>query len=67
MLMWNYILSAISLTGVYLVAKNYKFGWLIGACSGIGWVIYSVATKQYGMAVYSGILSVIQYRAWLAR
>lgn len=58
-MIWSFVLAAIGIFGIYLAGKKNKFGWLIGFSSQFVWIIYAVATQQYGF-----IFSAFAY-AWV--
>lgn len=49
--MWSFILAAVGIYGLYLAGKKNKYGWLIGFFAQFLWVIFAIATAQYGFLI----------------
>ena len=54
--MWSYLLAIIGISGIYLAGKNNKYGWALGIFAQLLWIIFAIATNQYGF-----ILSALAY------
>jgi hypothetical protein len=53
---WSLLLAAIGVFGIYLAGRKSKWGWAVGLCAQVLWIIYAVVTHQYGF-----IISAIAY------
>lgn len=54
MMLWSCILAAIGIFGIYIAGKDNKWGWAIGLGAQGLWIIYALATAQYGF-IFSSI------------
>jgi hypothetical protein len=64
---WSYLLAAVGVTGIFLVGRKTIWGWLILCVNECIWIVYALATKQYGfiiMAVAYAIVYVKSYIGW---
>ncbi len=50
-MIWSFALMAIGVLGIYLAGKKNKYGWAVGAFAQILWIIYAIATSQYGFII----------------
>jgi hypothetical protein len=65
--MWSFILAAVGIFGIYLAGKKNKYGWAIGFGTQALWIIFAIATKQYGFifsALAYGWVYGKNYVAW---
>lgn len=53
---WSFALTALGLLGIYLSGKKNYWGWGLGVISQVVWIVYAVATQQWGF-----ILSAFAY------
>jgi hypothetical protein len=63
--MWSWVLAFWLLTGMFLLSRKQRIGWLVLSVSGIGWIIYGWLTHQGGIVFQSIILSIVQMRAYI--
>lgn len=64
---WSYILAAIGVTGIFFVGKKTLWGWLVLCVNEVIWIMYALATKQYGfiiMALAYVSVYIKSYRGW---
>lgn len=64
---WSYLLAAIGVTGIFFVGKKTLWGWLVLCVNEIIWIIYALATKQYGfiiMALAYTAVYIKSYKGW---
>lgn len=59
---WSWLLTAIGITGLLLAGSKRKVGWAIGLAAQVPWIVYALATEQYGF-----IVSALAYGATYAR
>jgi len=65
--MWSWFLAVCGITGMYIVGRKHKAGWVVLFFNETMWIVYAVHTKQYGfifgslayMAVY-----IKSHRSW---
>lgn len=55
-LIWSIVLSAVGIMGMYLAGSKNLWGWVGAFSAQVLWIIFAVATKQYGF-----ILSALAY------
>ena len=48
---WSWILTAIGVFGLYIASRKLAWGFLVGLAAQVLWVVYAVATEQYGFIV----------------
>lgn len=56
---WDYILSAIGLTGFFLAGKKLWWSWYINILNQVFWAIYSITTEQWGFMIATAIYFVL--------
>lgn len=51
--MWSYLLAAVGVLGIYRAGRETRpwVGWVIGLAAQVLWVVYALATSQYGFLV----------------
>lgn len=59
---WSLLLAAIGVMGIYLAGRKSAWGWALGLGAQLLWVVYAVATAQWGF-----ILSAVAYGVVYAR
>lgn len=55
-LVWSIALAVIGLVGMHIAGRKSQWGWFIGLCAQVLWVIFAIVTIQYGF-----ILSALGY------
>ncbi len=45
---WSWLLASLGVTGLWMAGNKSKWGWIIGGSLQILWIIYAMATAQYG-------------------
>lgn len=66
--LWSYALTAVGIMGLWQSGSKNKFGWLIGAYAQVLWIIFAIATEQYGFIVSAfvyGYVYVRNYTKWV--
>jgi hypothetical protein len=64
---WSWILAAIGVAGIFLVGRKTIWGWLVLCLNECLWIIYALATNQYGFifaAIAYGIVYVKSFLHW---
>jgi hypothetical protein len=64
---WSWLLAVIGVGGIFLVGRKTIWGWLILCVNECIWILYALATKQYGfivMAVAYALVYIKSYRQW---
>lgn len=49
--MWSWVLTTISVLGLYYAGKRMWQGWLLGLLAQPVWLTYALATRQYGFVL----------------
>ena len=57
-MIWSFVLAAVGIAGIYLAGKKSKWGWGLGLGAQVLWLIFALATAQYGF-----ILTAVAYGA----
>lgn len=65
-ILWSIGLAAIGILGIYLAGKKNSLGWLIGLSAQVLWVVYAVATQQWGFIASALAYGFIYAKNWLA-
>ena len=64
---WSWTLTAVGITGLYLVGRKKTVGWVVGIGAQALWIAFAIATRQYGFIVsavaYAGV-NVYNLRRW---
>ena len=45
---WSWALSALGVTGLWLIGKRHWWAWGIAFANECLWMVYAIVTKQYG-------------------
>ncbi len=53
-MIWSFVLAAIGIFGLYIAGKQIWWGWAVGIGVQALWVIFALATQQYGF-IFSAI------------
>lgn len=64
---WSWLLAVIGVGGIFLVGRKTIWGWLILCVNECLWILYALATKQYGfiiMAVAYALVYIKSFRQW---
>lgn len=64
---WSWLLAVIGVSGIYVVGNKNMLGWLVLCINECIWILYAIATKQYGfivMAVAYASVYIKSYRQW---
>ena len=64
---WSWLLAVVGVTGIYVVGRKTIWGWLVLLVNECIWIIYALATKQYGfiaMATAYALVYIKSYRQW---
>ena len=48
---WSWLLTAVGVAGLYLAGRRVWWSWFVGLGAQALWVMYAVATQQYGFLV----------------
>jgi hypothetical protein len=66
---WSWILAVIGVSGIYVVGNKNMLGWLVLCINECIWILYALATKQYGfiiMALAYASVYIKSFRQWRA-
>lgn len=56
---WSWVLTAVGVTGLFLVSRGYAWAWLVNIAAQALWIVYAVVTAQYGFIVASIAYAVV--------
>jgi hypothetical protein len=63
--LWSWLLTAVGITGLFVVSRGRTWGWLINIAGQVLWLAYAIVTGQHGFIVasllYGGVF-VLNYR-----
>lgn len=65
--LWSWLLTLTGVTGMYVVGKKNRSGWLIAAGSQLLWITFGAITGQYGFiiaALIYGTIFIKNYINW---
>jgi len=65
--LWSWLLASVGLLGLYLAGRRQRVGWAVGVAAQALWVVYAVATRQWGFivsAVAYGWIYALNWRRW---
>lgn len=62
---WSYILTAVGITGIWLAGRKSRVGWAVGLFAQVLWIVYAIATKQWGFIVSSLAYGTVYARNWI--
>lgn len=65
--LFPYLLSAITMTEIWLAGNKWNNVWLLGIANCILWTIYTVLTKQWGLMplnVFAGAIAIRNHLKW---
>lgn len=61
----SWLLSAIGISGYYLLAeKKNKWGWAVGVLYNALWILYAIATQQYGFIIVCIFFIIVNARGF---
>lgn len=63
-MIWQFVLSALGVLGLYLAGKRLTAGWAVGLVAQVIWVGYSIATEQWGFIPASIAYGYVYARNW---
>jgi len=66
---WSWLLAVIGVSGIYVVGNKNMFGWIVLCVNECIWIMYAIATKQYGFIVMATAYATVyikSFRQWRA-
>jgi hypothetical protein len=66
--MWSFLLAAYGIFGFWLAGRptTRAIGWLWNMWAQVWWVVYALATHQYGFILASVFYGAVFWRNWRA-
>jgi hypothetical protein len=64
---WSWLLMLVGVTGLWAAGSKKSWGWALGIFAQVLWILYALASKQYGFlfsAIAYGTVYVRNYRIW---
>lgn len=65
-MIWPFVLSLFGVVGLYLAGRKLKSGWAVGLVAQVVWIVYAVATEQWGFIPASIAYGYVYARNWWA-
>jgi len=62
--LWSWALAVIGVVGIYFVGKKTLWGWFVLLFNESLWIVYAVATEQYGFIVSAIAYAVVYVSAY---
>lgn len=62
---WSWLLAAVGVTGLFLAGSSNKLGWALGFGAQLLWIVYAVATEQWGFIASALAYGFVYARNWL--
>lgn len=62
---WSYVLTAVGVLGLLLAGSRKRVGWALGLAAQPLWVVYAVATGQWGFIISAVVYGGVYLRNWL--
>lgn len=62
---WSVALAAIGIAGLWLAGSNNRAGWAIGLSAQVLWVVYAIATGQWGFILSAVAYGLVYGRNWV--
>lgn len=63
-MLWSYGLATVGILGIWLAGRHSLWGWALGVVAQALWIIYALATGQYGFIVSALAYAAIYARNW---
>jgi nicotinamide riboside transporter PnuC len=66
-IVWTISLALIGLIGLHIAGKKSQWGWCIGLCVQVLWIIFAIVSDQYGFilsALGYGFVNANNWRKW---
>lgn len=63
-MIWPFVLSALGVLGMYLAGKKLKSGWAVGIFAQVVWIVYAIATGQWGFIPASIAYGYVYIKNW---
>lgn len=61
---WSFVLAAVGILGLLLAGSRRKIGWALGFSAQLLWILYAVATEQYGFIISAIAYGIVYARNW---
>lgn len=62
--MWSYALAAVGILGIWLAGRRNLWGWAVGVAAQALWIVYGIATHQYGFIISALAYAAVYGRNW---
>jgi hypothetical protein len=59
---WSWLLTSIGLLGLWMAGSQNKLGWIVSLSVQVLWVLYAIATEQYGFIISACAYSFVYVR-----
>lgn len=59
---WSFLLTAVGVFGLWVSSTGRSWGFLVGLTAQVLWVVYALATEQYGFLISAALYGVMYFR-----
>ena len=60
-----WVMSAVTITQMYLAGSQKRSAWALGLANQVLWVAFSVSVQAWGLLPLSGALVIVYTRNWI--
>lgn len=61
---WSWSLTALGLVGLWLAGSKRRVGWVFGIAVQPVWIVFAIATHQYGFVLSAAMYGLVYARNW---
>lgn len=62
---WSWVLPILGVTALYASGSGKRWGWLVGFAGQLLWIVYALASRQYGFLLSAAAFAAIYARNYL--
>jgi hypothetical protein len=59
---WSWLLTAVGAVGLWSAGSRRSWGWGVGIGAQLLWILYALATEQYGFIVSAAVYGMVYTR-----
>ena len=63
-MLWSYALAVVGIFGIWLAGRRNLWGWAVGCAAQGLWIVYALATEQYGFIASALAYAAVYGRNW---
>lgn len=61
---WSWVLTVMGVTAIWLAGRGNRIGWAVGFSGQLLWIVYAVASRQWGFLAAAGLYGGVYARNW---